>query len=220
MQSREKKRRAILISFSGIDGAGKGTQIDAVCARLRADGQNLKLIRFWDDIARLTQLRETAGHRVFKGDKGVGSPSTPINRRDKNVRTWFMSLVRLFLYFLDALATRHVVRKAQRSGADVVICDRYVYDEFANLSLTNPANRLYVRLMMMLVPKPEISYLLDADPVEARARKPEYPLEFLYFNRQAYLTLSRIVGGMTVIAPMPIAEVSQRVLMHLNGSVA
>jgi thymidylate kinase len=187
---------------------------------MRADGQNLKLIRFWDDIARLTQLRETAGHRVFKGDKGVGSPSTPINRRDKNVRTWFMSLVRLFLYFLDALATRHVVRKAQRSGADVVICDRYVYDEFANLSLTNPANRLYVRLMMMLVPKPEISYLLDADPVEARARKPEYPLEFLYFNRQAYLTLSRIVGGMTVIAPMPIAEVSQRVLMHLNGSVA
>jgi len=66
------------ISFSGIDGAGKSTQIEALCARLRQDGLRVQLIRFWDDIARLTRFRETTGHIVFKGDKGVGSPSASL----------------------------------------------------------------------------------------------------------------------------------------------
>jgi thymidylate kinase len=67
---------------------------------------------------------------------------------------------------------------------------------------------------MNLVPKPDISYLLDADPVQARARKPEYPLEFLQANRQSYLTLSDMAGGMTIIAPMPVKEVELTVLKH------
>ena len=123
-----------------------------------------------------------------------------------------MTGVRLFLYFLDAISVRLAVEKALRSEADLVIFDRYIYDELANLPLRNPAIRAYVWLIMNLVPKPDISYLLDADPVKARARKPEYPLEFLHSNRQSYLALSDLVGGMTVIPPMPIEEVKREVL--------
>ena len=125
-----------------------------------------------------------------------------------------MTGVRLFLYFLDAISVRLAVEKALRSAADLVIFDRYIYDELANLTLRNPAIRAYVRLIMKIVPKPRISYLLDADPVKARARKPEYPLEFLHSNRQSYLALSNLVGGMTVIPPMPIEEVKREVLYH------
>ena len=164
------------ISFSGIDGAGKSTQIQALCTALKEDGRQVLLIRFWDDVAKLTQFRETAGHTIFKGDKGVGTPCAPINRRDKNVRSFLMTGVRLFIYFFDAISVRNEVRQAMRSNADVVIFDRYIYDELANLSLSNPAIRAYVWLIMKLVPKPNISFLLDADPVEARARKPENTL--------------------------------------------
>jgi hypothetical protein len=59
-----------------------------------------------------------------------------------------------------------------------------------------------------------VSYLLDADPVQARARKPEYPLEFLYFCRASYLSLNKIIGGMTIIPPMPVEEVEREVLQH------
>ena len=45
-----------------------------------------------------------------------------------------MTGVRLGLYFLDAVWLRIVIRKALRTPADLVICDRYIYDEFANLS--------------------------------------------------------------------------------------
>jgi thymidylate kinase len=212
MPERREDKRTLLVSFSGIDGAGKSTQIEALSTSLAADGLRVRLIRFWDDVARLKGIRETSGHRIFKGDKGIGSPSAPINRRDKNVQSGAMTCIRFFLYFVDAVSVGRVVKKALRSGADVVIFDRSTWDELANLNLRNPIVRAYVHRLVAFVPRPHVSYLLDADPLQARSRKPEYPLDFLYANRQAYLTLARLIGGITVIAPMPIQEAAQQVL--------
>lgn len=204
------------VSFSGIDGAGKSTQIEALRMRMEEDGLRVLFIRFWDDIAKLTWIRESAGYAIFNGDKGVGTPYAPINRRDKNVRSSLMTGVRLLLYCVDAVSTRVAVKRALRSDANLVIFDRYIYDELANLPLSNPGIRAYVWLILKLVPKPDISYFLDVDPVKARARKPEYPLEYLYSNRQSYLTLSKLIGGFTVIAPMSIEEVGRSVLRNLR----
>jgi thymidylate kinase len=210
--SKNQQRR--FVSFSGMDGAGKSTQIHNLIKRLSEAGLRVSLITYWDDVARLTRLREVSGHKLFKGDKGIGSPTKPINRRDKNVRSWQMTLVRYFLYLVDAVSLRMVVKKALRSDADFIIFDRYAYDELANLTLSNPLARAYVHLIMKIVPRPHVSYLLDADPLEARARKPEYPLDFLYLCRASYSTLSSLVGGMTIIPPMPVQDVEREVLRH------
>lgn len=211
----------LLVSFSGVDGAGKSTQIAALKARLEQQGLRVRITAFWDHVACLTGVREGAGHRVFKGEKGVGSPDKPVNRRDKNVQSWPMSCVRLCLYLLDAFATRAAVRQARRSTTeDVVIFDRYMYDELANLNLRNPLVRLYVRMLMKLVPRPEVSYILDANPVEARLRKPEYPLDFIYQNRQAYRDLASLIGGMAIVAPGPVDAVRREVLRHALTAMA
>jgi thymidylate kinase len=126
-----------------------------------------------------------------------------------------MSLVRLFLYTIDAVSLRAIVKKAVAKDGAFVICDRYTYDEVANLSLRRPATRMYVRLIMRIMPRPDVSYLLDADPIQARARKPEYPLDFLVSCRESYLTLSELVGGITVVPPMPIREVQEEIRRHI-----
>lgn len=206
-----ENRRPKFVSFSGIDGAGKSTQIENLRASLAGAGLEVTILRFWDDVAKLKGIRETTGHKVFKGDKGVGSPEAPINRRDKNVQSAPMTAIRLFLYLVDTISLRNVLGKALRSGVDVVICDRYTYDELANLSLKNALIRIYARMLLWIAPRPDIRYLLDADPDQARARKPEYPLDFLKINRAAYLSIAEM-AGMTVIPPGSIAEASRKVV--------
>jgi thymidylate kinase len=203
-----------LVSFSGVDGAGKSTQIEALCASMRSAGLRFRVIRFWDEVAKLSVFREAAALGIFKSDSGVGAPGAPVNRRDKNVRSRFMTCVRLCLYLVDAISLKAIIDEVSRSNCDVVLFDRFIYDELANLNLDNPVVRIYIRVIMAIVPKPHVSYFLDADPVQARARKPEYPLEFLYVNRAAYLSLSRIVDGVTVIAPMPVDDVKREVIEH------
>lgn len=220
MGARQSETRTVFVSFSGIDGAGKSTQIQALRARMREAGLRVRVIAFWDEIARLTSLREGAGHQIFNGDKGVGSPEAPINRRDKNVRSWPMTLLRLGFYLVDAVSVRRVVKQALHSGTDFVIFDRYIYDELANLPLRNPFIRWFVKAIARFVPRPDVSYILDADPIKARTRKPEYPLEFIYINRRSYIELGELLGCMTVISPGPIDEVARDVLKHALDTLA
>jgi thymidylate kinase len=208
------------VSFSGIDGAGKSTQIRRFCARIEQAGLSYSLVTFWDDIAQFKGLREGASHVIFKGDRGVGSPSAPITRRDKNVRSWSMTLLRLCLYLADAISTRWLMEKARRSNVDVVIFDRFIYDELANLELKNRSMRTYARAIARFVPKPDVSFLLDADPVAALARKPEYPLEFLQFNRNSYFALNKLIGCMTIIPPRPMHEVEKEILDHAETALS
>lgn len=207
--------RPVLVSFSGIDGSGKTTQIDAVLAWLQDAGFRVRLLRFWDDIAVLGRLRETMSHTLFKSERGVGSPDQPVLRRDKNVRAWYMTLARLYLYSLDSVRLAWVIATTSRTGADVVVFDRYLYDELANLDLGNPVERAYAKLFLKLIPSPDAAFLLDADPVQARERKPEYPLDFLYSNRASYLALSSLASGMVVVAPLAAEDVSRIVLREV-----
>jgi|ERR1039458_4072374 thymidylate kinase len=218
MRTDPENNRTRFVSFSGIDGAGKSTQIRRFCARMEQAGLRYSLVTFWDDVARFKGLREGAAHAIFKGDRGVGSPAAPVNRRDKNVRSWMMTVVRLCLYMADAISTRSLMRRSVRTNADVVIFDRFTYDELANLNLENAVMRAYARMIIKFVPQPHISFLLDADPAEARARKPEYPLDFLQFSRNSYLALSKMIGCMTIIAPLPAGEVEREVLIRVEGA--
>lgn len=202
---------ARLISFSGMDGAGKSTQIAALQSALENEGLRVRIITFWDDVARLKGLREASSHAIFKSEKGVGRPDAPVNRRDKNVRSFPMTVVRLGLYLLDAFSLRVVVQRALRSPVDCVICDRYCYDELANLDLRRGPARLYARMLLALTPRPGAPIILDAIPAQARARKPEYPLDFLEFSRQSYARLAAL-ASLTLIPPGTTGEVRQTVL--------
>jgi thymidylate kinase len=217
----------MLVSFSGLDGSGKSTQINNLRKMLRTEGLTSELLAFWDDVVVLSRYREGFVHKVYGSEKGIGAPDKPVNRRDKNVRRWYLSLLRHGLYLLDAIHLRFVIRRARRSGADVVIMDRYIYDELANLPLSHPLTRAFVRLLDAFTPRPNVAYLLDADAEAARARKPEYPLDFMHKCRRDYFLLARMLGHLTIIPPLPLTDAKREVenamlhaLAHVEGASA
>jgi len=239
----------LLITFSGLDGSGKSTQIESLRTALQGAGIETRLLTFWDDVVVGVKYREGFVHKVYKSEHGVGSPGKPVNRRDKNVRRWYLTLARHFLYLLDAMHLSHVISRERaaarkpsvsatgeerkpvvsarenvsenaRSSARVIILDRYIYDELANLRLSNPLSRSFVGMVQNLVPRPDIAFLLDADPAAAHARKPEYPVEFMKQCRRAYFDLASQLGTMTIIPALGIKDAGIAVLKAAEQRLA
>lgn len=208
-------RRPLVVSFSGLDGSGKTTQIENVRSLIHSLDLRETMLTFWDNIVVLAWYREEFVHKVYGSERGIGEPGKPVQRRDKNVRAWYLSLIRHGLYLLDALHLAWVLARVRRSDFHVIIIDRYIYDELANLPLETSLSRAFIKFVQGIVPQPDIAFLLDTDPVVARSRKPEYPVEFMQRCRRDYFMLADLLGTMTVIPPLPLSEAKHQVERHV-----
>jgi thymidylate kinase len=195
--------KPILISFSGIDGAGKSTQIEKLRSYLLDAGVPVRQLTFWDNVVMFPSLRSGFSRVVLQSDGSVGTPEHPANRNDKNAQLWPLLFGRAMLYIFDVINLRRIVAKAQSQDGGVVIFDRYIYDQLAAMPMDSWLARSYAKVLLKLSPRPDLSYVLDAVPEEARARKPEYPVEFMHFQRKSYLRLRQMTGLQIIPAGGP-----------------
>lgn len=210
--------RPLLISFSGMDGCGKSTQIEALRSGLEQSGQRVFLRAFWDNVVAFPKWRAGFSHKFLKSDGKVGAPGKPANRNDKNNRSPYLLAGRSALYLLDAVKLRRAIHRARGSQADVVIFDRYIYDQLATLPLERSWFRAYASMVLRMVPRPDVAFVLDAIPEAARERKPEYPLDFLYKYRESYLILQRM-ARLTLVPALSQDEVNAEITSHVRRTV-
>ena len=139
------------ISFEGIDGSGKSTQVRALAATLRARGLEVVETREPGGAPGAELIRRL----LVEGDPGRWSPETEIllftaARRDHLERT---------------------IRPALARGA-TVICDRFadstrVYQGVARADLRATVDALH---QLAIGVEPDLTLILDLDPSTARDR--------------------------------------------------
>ena len=203
--------KPILITFSGIDGAGKSTQIEKLRSYFLNAGVPVRELTFWDNVVMFPRLRSGFSRVVLQSDGSIGTPEKPAARNDKNAQSWPLLVGRACLYLFDIINLRRIVREARSQNAGVVIFDRYIYDQLAAMPMSSWLARTYARVLLKLSPRPDLSYVLDAIPEVARARKPEYPVEFMHQQRRSYMLL-RTFAPLQVIPSADPEEVHAAIL--------
>jgi len=129
-----------------------------------------------------------------------------------------LSLARSAMYMLDAAKLRRLLGSQTIRNTDVIIFDRYIYDQIANLYSRSAAGRIYAKFLLKQVPTPDVAFIIDASPALAFARKPEYPLDFVQRNRQTFLSLRELVPQLIVISEGSPENVKNEILGHLMRS--
>lgn len=173
-----RRRSKRLISFSGVDGAGKSTQIDLLEQGLRDDGH--KVVRLWARggytpgmllLKRL--LRAGAGKRLPKTGKSA-------ERQRAFSRPWvarcWLSISIIDMIFLYGVRVRWWLLWRR-----VVICDRYLIDTLLDFSVNFPdrqvARSFFWRALEFIAPTPALSlvFLLPVEESIERCRQKDEP---------------------------------------------
>jgi len=210
--------RPFLISFSGIDGAGKTTQIERLASHLENRGLRVLCLSFWEHVAIWPKLRAGIGYRSIDRHAAPPNDLSFSPKNNKHVRKWYLTFARSGFYLLDIGRLHSLLSQQNARRYDVVIFDRYIYDQLANVYSRSFAARTYGKLLVNLAPVPDLAFVVDASPAEAFARKPEYPLEFVYRNRRSFLNLREVHPSLIIISSASAEEVAQEIQGHVLRS--
>jgi len=156
----------MIIVFSGVDCAGKSTQIELLKKEFL--GQGIESQSLW------SRGGYTPGFELLKkllriviGKKVI--PFGKSKKKHKTMSNLFIRYLWLVIAMLDLLFLYAIIIRIKSFLGKVVICDRYLGDTFIDFSLNFPNNnfnKMWLwKLLIMATPKPDISFLFIL-PVE------------------------------------------------------
>lgn len=189
----------MLITFSGLDGAGKSTLIDFLSTTLEQQQRPVAVLRLNDQVGIHAYLRMVQdwvrGRRPDDLAPGAPDPrSQKLHRAPQRglrglLSRWRTAVLwnkpmRRVLYPIDLVIFACYRAYMERVRGRVLIMDRYFYDTLVDVS--NGRDRLWSRVLERLTPEPTVPVFLDITPEESFRRKGEFSVEYLRRRSEAY----------------------------------
>lgn len=161
----------MLISFSGLDCAGKSTQIDLLKEYLQNKGYSPEVV--W------SRGGYTPGIEKMKNIIRGGAPKAPEELSVEERQAMMDAKPRggkllPWLAILDLVFYWGVGFRKRSRGKKVLICDRYYWDTYIDFSIKYPnyhfSKWLVWKLMTSCYRKPDVSLVLTVTPEESMRR--------------------------------------------------
>jgi len=161
-------RKGMVITFSGVDGAGKTTIIRKVKRSLESKyRKEVVLLRHRPGIL---PILSAIKHGKAAAEQ-IASVSMPRKGKNKNV---ISSFARFSYYFSDYIIGQVYVYFKYVLRGKIVLYDRYYFDFINDAKRSNiQLNRGFLKALYRLVFKPKLNFFLYADAETILARKKE-----------------------------------------------
>ena len=200
----------MVITFSGLDGAGKSTLIDWLQGELERRQRPVTVLRMADGVgvyaglrAARDSLQRLIGRRNGRNSdrpRWAGPPPAHgllgLLNRIRDAVLWSKPLRRA-LYPLDLLIFVAIRFYVATVRGRVLLTDRYFYDLLVDVA--DDGRWFWVRLLEHLTPVPDVPVFLDVSPEESYARKGEYSVAYLAQRTAAYRQIAPLVPSAVVL---------------------
>ncbi|MFT4600285.1 MAG: thymidylate kinase [Arenicella sp.] len=158
-----------IITFSGVDGAGKTTVINEVIESLK--NKYRKEVVYLRHRPGLLPILSAVKHGSRAEAEKISSQNLPRQGKNKNK---ISSILRFSYYYADYILGQIMVRVKYLSRDKIVIYDRYYFDFINDSKRSNIClKRSFIKRMYTFISKPDFNFYLYNDPKVILQRKKE-----------------------------------------------
>lgn len=182
------------ITFSGVDGSGKSTQLAMLQEKLERENRNVAYfhaIQFSFAYKLIKKNQESLPDRQAGGIRNQDKKQDSGNSVTK--ASWFTIFLRKIFLIIDLIRFRSYYNRLKRENCDYLLSDRYFYDSIINIEYLQSVNSQQITVngrktsssllsvIRYLLSVPDTAFYLDIAPetVMSRERVPEQGLGYL-----------------------------------------
>jgi hypothetical protein len=169
-------------------GSGKTTAVREIASFAKAHGLDTHAHRFQSLPCMTLRPRRRLDHRNSGTTAGSRKEAAPNTRWPGYTRKRLG--VTVVAVFVARILAFRIYRRTVWKPAEWNVLNRYFYDSLSHYQPRSPLQRMYYRVILALIPRPDLAILVTARLDTIAARRPAYAKDYIELVGESYRHLA------------------------------